>query len=379
MKIAVINNLYQPYNKGGAEKNCQKLITEAQDQGHDCFIITTKPKKETKINLSPKTYYLFSNYYFLNKKNIVYRLFWQIANIFNFFQGQQLKKILLTEKPDLVITNNLMGIGMRSFKIIKKLKIKQVHILHDVQLFYPSGLMFWQQEKKVNSLPAKIYQAISRSLTGSPDLIVSPSKWLLDEHTNKNFFKFSPKIILKNPTTITTEDNIKRNTTKTDCTFLFIGQIESHKGILFLINAFKKIPNDNIKLNIVGQGSLLNQAKKIAQTDKRISFLGFDNQIETEQLKTNDCLIVPSLCYENSPTVIYNALNYNLPIIASNLGGIPELFTDHQGLLFIPEDETDLINKINKFLDNRTSFIYENKKPVETGYLKEILKNIANS
>ncbi len=379
MKIAVINNLYQPYNKGGAEKNCQKLILEAQTQGHDCFIITTKPKTEININSDPRTYYLTSKYYFLNKTTIVYRFFWQIANIFNFFRGQQLKKILTTEKPDLVITNNLMGIGLRSFKIIKRLKIKQIHILHDVQLFYPSGLMLWQQERKTNFLPAKIYQIISRNLVGSPDLIVSPSKWLLNEHTNRKFFKSSHKIILKNPTSIIIENIVKRNTVKTDCTFLFIGQIESHKGILFLINTFKNIPNDNIKLNIVGHGSLLSQAKKIAQTDKRISFLGFDNQIETEQLKTSDCLIVPSLCYENSPTVIYNALNYNLPIIASNSGGIPELFTNQQGLLFIPENEIDLINKINKFLDNKTSFIYENKKPVETGYLKEILKNISKS
>ncbi|HPT08110.1 MAG TPA: glycosyltransferase [bacterium] len=376
MKIAIINNLYQPYNKGGAEKNCQKLINEAQAQGHDCFIITTKPKKETKINYDPRTYYLPSNYYFLKKTTIIYRLFWQIANIFNFFRGPQLKKILITEKPDIIITHNLMGIGIRSFKIIKKLKIKQIHILHDIQLFYPSGLMFYGQEKKVNSLPAKLYQLINRNLVGSPDLIVSPSKWLLTEHTKRKFFESSHKIILKNPVDNTRENNIERNIPKNKYTFLFIGQIELHKGILFLINTFKKIPNDNIILNIVGQGSLLNQAKKIAQTDKRINFLGFNNDIEIEQLKTSDCLIVPSWCYENSPTVIYNALNYNLPIIASNLGGIPELFTNQSGLLFTPKDELDLINKINEYLNNPTSFIY-NKKPVETGYLTEILKNIS--
>ena len=376
MKIAIINNLYQPYKKGGAENFCEIIVDEIKKNNHECFIITTKPKNEKNINKNPKTYYINSDYYFLNRRSTIYRFFWQLANIFNFNNSNKIKEILNKEKPDVIISNNLMGIGLKTFRIIKKRKIKHIHILHDVQLFFPSGLIISGQEQQVNSLPAKIYQSLSRFMVASPDLIVSPSHWLLSEHTKRKYFKLSKKIIRKNPIILNEEKNIERNIYSNIINFLFIGQIEEHKGIFFLIEGFKKINNPNLRLKIIGNGNSINKLEKIIKDDNRIFFFNFDKQKESEEIEKADCLIVPSLCYENSPTVIYKALNVNLPIIASNIGGIPELFNEHQGLLFTPADEADLIKQIEYFLNNRPLFNYRNKKAVETAYLDELLKNI---
>ena len=349
MKIGIINNLYKPYNKGGAEKVCERIIAELEGNGHSCFIITTKPKDKAEINHKPKTYYLNSEYYNLGKKSLPYRFFWQIGNIFNFGKGKKLKKILQLEKPDLIISNNLMGVGLKTFKIIKELNIKHTHILHDIQLIHPSGLIIFGQEKIINTPPAKIYQKISRRFSGSPEKVVSPSNWLLQEHIKKGFLKNSEKIIQANPQPFSEKKEIIRDKNKETKDFLFIGQIEEHKGIVFLIEVFKKIENDKINLRIIGDGKLMDKIKLIAQGDNRIKILGQKDKDEVaKELTQADCLIIPSLCYENSPTVIYEAKNFNLPIIASNLGGIPELIKNENEFLFQAKNENDLIDKISK-------------------------------
>lgn len=58
-------------------------------------------------------------------------------------------------------------------------------------------------------------------------------------------------------------------------------------------------------------------------------------------------LIFPSICYEGSPLTIIEALACGLPVIASNLGSIPEYVTHRKtGLLFQPSDNEDLIRNV---------------------------------
>ena len=358
MKIALINNLYKPYNKGGAERVTESLINDWQKLGHSCFLISTKPKNKKEVNENPRTYYLNSEYYNLAHKSFIYRLFWQIANLFNFNfnRRKKLKNILQKEKPDLIISNNLMGIGLWTFRIIKKLGIKHEHILHDVQLFYPSGLIIWGKEKKTKSLTAKIYQAIARRIIGSPDMIISPSRWLLDEHLKRSYFKNSQSQVRPNPINIKKLDKgeelyQEEKKKEESFNFLFVGQIENHKGIIFLIEVFKNFTKEGAKLKIVGSGSLEKKVLQMIAEDKRFEFLGRkDLPALAFELQNSDCLIVPSLCYENSPTIIYEAKVFNLPIIASDLGGIPELINGKQEYLFKAGDKNDLIEKMEKII-----------------------------
>ena len=121
------------------------------------------------------------------------RFFWQIENVFNTRKALRLRRILKKEKPDLIISNNLMGLSFLSFFVIRQLKIKHVHILHDVQLIHPSGLIFYRKENIADTLAAKTYQMLNKKISSSPNLIVSPSKWLLEKHLRRGFFKKSKK------------------------------------------------------------------------------------------------------------------------------------------------------------------------------------------
>lgn len=350
MRIGLCHNLYGKFSHGGAETAVELMATNLRKSGHEVFLITTKPRKEIiKEEPGLKIYYIDSKFYHLADLNILSRLFWQISNILSFKKYFKIKNILIKEKPELVITHNLMGLGFLTPLAIRKLNIKHEHLLHDIQLLYPSGLMIYGHENILNSLGAKIYQSLTRILFNSPSKIISPSKWLLDLHLSRGFFKKSETEL--KPFDWGENKPIKQNaapTKKKSLNFLFVGQIEEQKGVLLLIKAFKKINDSELRLTIASRngGQKINEAEKLSEEDKRIKILSPLTFAETKNLMENsDCLIVPSLCYENSPTVIYGAHSANLPVIASRIGGIPEICNQND-LLFEPGNIDDLIEKI---------------------------------
>ena len=152
MKICLISNLFPPIERGGAEKVAQAMARGLRKAGHDVFIISTKPqgefKQEIEDNLKIYRFRPLNIYYYLNdfKHHAIVRLLWHFFDIFNFHSYFVIKKILINEKPDLVISHCLMGIGFLLPTLIKRLKIKHFHVIHDVQLAVPSGLILKGQE-----------------------------------------------------------------------------------------------------------------------------------------------------------------------------------------------------------------------------------------
>jgi len=353
MKIGLLHNLYGEFSHGGAETAVAVMAAEYRRQGHDVFLVTTRPRRSGPAAQNPaadvtglKIYELPSDFYDLNRRPWLYRAAWQMANLISVRKYFQIKSILAAEKPDLAVTHNLMGLGFLTPLALRRLKIRHEHFLHDIQLLHPSGLMLWGGEQKIDSAYALAYQALTRSLFAAPARVVSPSRWLLDLHSRRAFFPDSDKIV--RPLAWPVPTSQRQPLSGGAKHFLFIGQIEEQKGIFLLISAFKKINGTDLKLAIAirGGGRDLAAAQTAAAGDGRIRFLGPVSYEETEQIKAaSDCLIVPSLCYENSPTVIYGAHAAGLKVIASDIGGIPEIIgTD--GLLFRPGDEADLIAKI---------------------------------
>ena len=364
MKIALANNLYYPYNRGGAETVVKKMIADLRAQNHEVILFTLRPKKNSSseeassknVEISDenglKIYRFASNYSRLAEFSLFRKILWHGGDIFSFKKTTAIKKILTTEKPELIITHNLMGLGFLLPRAIKKLNIRHEHYLHDIQLLHPSGLMMFGKEKEVDSLSTKIYQFFTRQFFNSPAKVISPSAWLLKEHKQRGFFKDSAEEIkrfnvIKEKESLNSDRDVAQKKQK----FLFVGQIETHKGIILLIQAFKKARQikSDIFLTIAGDGSLLAEAKKIAGEDERIEFRGHLDSSEIKSLmEASDCLIVPSLCYENSPTTIYEAQAISLPIIAAKIGGIPEI-VELKDRLFKPGDGDDLIKSILEY------------------------------
>jgi len=343
MKIGLLNTLYPPYHRGGAEVVATIMVSDLEKLGHEVFVISTSPQKTYSDN---NVHYLESGYFHLNKMPISLRLFWHLNNLFGTKQTKRIKAIFAQEKPDLIITHNLMGLGFQVSKLIKSLNLPHIHIIHDIQLLHPSGLMFFRQEALINSPFAKIYQHFTRKLFGSPTAVVCPSQWLLKIHEEKHFFPHSQKQSIPNPIKTNYQ---KTNKPRNPKSFLAVGLVSKPKGSDTLIKAFNQLPN--LKLTIVGDGDYLEEARRIANNN--ITFLGRLNNEKVKGLMLEaGALIVPSLCYENSPTIIYEATGSKLPVIGSDLAGIAELINQYGGLLFEPGNVNELVKQIKYFSNN---------------------------
>lgn len=347
--------------RGGAERVVEKIVNGLKEKGHKVFIISTSPKKENPPN-PPKAeqvvdgaeniYYLKSIFHNLDKIPFIFRFFYHLWDSFNFINYYKIKKILKKENPDIVMTHALQGIGSLIPCLIKKLKIKHIHTLHDIQLLHPSGLMFYKKEGIISTMHAKIFQFLNKILFKSPNIVISPSKWLLDIHLEKGFFPKSTKKVIANIFSKKFKNlEEKEKTEKNKIKFLYVGQIEDHKGVDILVKAFNialgASLEHTLKLTIVGPGSRLDQIKKLAQGKEDINILGRkENEEVLKIMSESDCLIVPSLCYENSPTVIYEAIEAGLSLITSKIGGIPEFVEKYNGLMFEPGNISQLAEKI---------------------------------
>jgi glycosyltransferase involved in cell wall biosynthesis len=352
MKIVVINNLYAPWVRGGAERIAEKTVLGLEKAGHEVFVIATAPTGSRTQRIR----YLRSIFYNLEKYPLPARFFWHLWDLIDFINVGKIKKLLLEKQPDLVVTHNLQGIGYLLPGLLRRMKIRHIHTLHDIQLLHPSGLMIWGQENILATVPAKIYQAVLRWLFGSPAVIISPSRWLLSEHEKRGFFKKSAAKVLPN---YFTEAGFREPEVKSEnstFTFLYVGQIEKHKGVGLLVEAFLKLlakENTKAELSIVGSGSQAEEIKKMIGGNKEVKMLGRKNEGEVRDLMgAADCLVVPSLCYENSPTVIYEAVAAGLPVIGARIGGITELIEAAGGILFAPGDENSLLEKIREIIGN---------------------------
>ena len=151
MKIGVINSLYKPYSRGGTEVVAENVIAALRQHGYDVFLITLGRKREKMqedgvltYRIKPKNIFSFID---IPKRGFFSRLVWQILDVFSVSGKLQVKKILEKEKPDVVMTHNIKGIGYLLPGLLRGLKIRHIHYVHDVQLSRPSGLIFYGAEK----------------------------------------------------------------------------------------------------------------------------------------------------------------------------------------------------------------------------------------
>lgn len=345
MKILILNNLYRPFSKGGAERVIETIADGLKAQGNEILVVTTLPK-DRKQNAASDVAYLSglpSLFYDLAKLPKPLRLIYHLSGYLDVSTYRQTKKIINGFSPDLIITNNLVGLGLSSMRAIRTSKAKHVHILHDIQLLHPSGLLMWRGEGLIDSASARCYQKLNRSIFSNASLVISPSQWLLDLHLKRGFFKDCPSEVISNPAGFSPSAVAPRLAPTVDC--LYVGQLEPHKGINLLLEAMSLLP-DNYRLKVAGSGSLESLVAGASEKDHRITFLGrLTPQQVAAEMKRSSVLVVPSLCYENSPTVIYEAMAKQLPIIAADIGGIPELITDRQNL-FKPGDARSLASTL---------------------------------
>jgi len=124
--------------------------------------------------------------------------------------------------------------------------------------------------------------------------------------------------------------------------FGYIGGIVWHKGLHVLVAAFGKVKSSKVRLNIYGsihdEPEYADGIVQLAKYDARIHFKGFFDMVDSPKVMSNlSVLVVPSVYYDNFPLVVLLGQAYKVPVIGSDIGGIPESVQDgNNGFLFKP-------------------------------------------
>jgi len=195
-----------------------------------------------------------------------------------------------------------------------------------------------------------------KSCLKEADLLISPSSFLRNKFVEHGFSQDSI-LVSDNGTNTRLFQNLRKRPSN-KVRFGYIGTIQRHKGVHILVEAFNKVNHPQAELKIFGDPLLAPnyyaELKNMAR-NRRIQFLAeFDNSNIAHILSEIDVLVVPSIWPENSPLTIHEAKLAKVPVIASNLGGMPDLVEDGiTGLLFKPGNADELLDKLNLLIEHR--------------------------
>lgn len=358
MKICHISSFYPPLIFGGAEIYVERTSTKLAQQGHEIIVITTdssisiKPSIE-KINgvkiyrLHPLNIYAIYNTF--SKPNIIKPL-WYLIDLLNIHSYILIKNILIKEKPDIVHVHNFKGFSF-VFDAVKSQNLPLIFTMHDYFLECFKENLFRSSDTICQnpSLLCRFYIGIQKYLKDNkPDIVTAPSQFVIDKFKNDGFFQKTRTMKLPLGIELSSSKKIQKYYETID--ILFVGRLNRYKGAHILINAFKQLKYKNIHLHIVGEGEEMEELKIIFGRNPNINFYGFVSEnMLLELYRKANIAVVPSIWYETFGIVIIESFKYSTPVIASNIGGFPELVENrHNGFLFEPGN----VDELKEILEN---------------------------
>jgi len=132
---------------------------------------------------------------------------------------------------------------------------------------------------------------------------------------------------------------------------IFIGRIKATKGIKELLDASRKLKE--IDFLILGRGEDFERYKEYMESKniKNVKFLGpIYGDEKFDYLSASDCLILPSHT-EGAPVVLMEAIAKNIPVISTNVGGIPKMIKNRrEGIIIKPNSRKEIIKSIKEIL-----------------------------
>lgn len=130
----------------------------------------------------------------------------------------------------------------------------------------------------------------------------------------------------------------------------FVGRVSPEKGITTFLQAAKDLPD----IPFAVAGSCQQMPDLPGRSSVNVRWMGFLEGADLHKLyQESRVLVFPSCWYEGFPNVITRAMILAKPVIASRLGGVPEIVEDEKcGLLFEPGNAGELVQKIRLLYEN---------------------------
>jgi glycosyltransferase involved in cell wall biosynthesis len=293
-------------------------------------------------------------------------------SLWNPFSARALRTTLEAFHPDIVhVHNTWYTLSAAILREMKRLDVPVVMTLHNYRLLCANGLLFRDGSPCVDcvergnihgvvhrcyrdSLVASMASASNVAVHGggrtwsrAVDAFIVPSHFAgsLFERGGLDVEKFRYRFH-------STADPGKRRSFPDVATkVVYAGRLSVEKGADVAIEAWMRAAPAGLNLIVAGDGPLRQTLE--ARADASVTFLGHLDKADVRQLLLGSrALLFPSVCYETQGMAVLEALGAGVPVVASALGGTPEILGDAAAALVRPGDVEHWADAITRLTDD---------------------------
>ncbi|MFZ2803638.1 MAG: glycosyltransferase [Patescibacteria group bacterium] len=365
MKILHVNKFFDL--RGGTETYLHALMAMQQAAGHEVHIFSTRSSDNLPSGDATSFVKRFD---FTKSEGAVRDAEKSSAFIWNREARRGMARMLREIRPDVVHLHNIYHhLSSSILAPIRASGIPCVQTLHDYKLACPNYKMLTEGAPCERCKGGRYFEAVAHhcltagtagnilaafemgmtKLTQSYErtvrLFLCPSQFMA---TKMAEWGEPPSKMRVLPNPVALPDVVAA---RDGGYLLAVGRLSSEKGFDTVVRAAARTPD--VEIRIAGIGPEEHRLKQLATDLKaaNVSFLGFLRKPElTEARRHAAALLTPSIWYENAPYAVLEALADGLPVIASRIGGLPELVeSGTNGLLVEPGDADAWCAAFNAF------------------------------
>jgi glycosyltransferase involved in cell wall biosynthesis len=361
MKVLVLSYLLDPRLGGGGATTALHLCQGLARQGVEVVAVTTHNEPQPRITYKdgmkihefrPRNLYWVAE---KDRQPLAKKVVWQLIDIWNPQVYYHLRDLIRDENPDIVHVNKLRGLSPAVWAAAAENNRPIVQSCHDYELISPEGSLESAVGRRAlrRHWALRPYQALRSHWSRHVDVVTAPSRFAMQTISDLGFFSLSRRIVVPNSHGFS-ENELAGLDSSTGYSahltgkfnLLYLGRLETVKGIDVLCEAFAEIAAElpHIRLDVAGRGSREAVLRSKFATVPQICFHGHvEGRAKDRLIAGADVLVMPSIVREVFGISIVEAYAYGKPVIASRIGGMPELVREGQtGLLVRPGDVAGL-------------------------------------
>jgi glycosyltransferase involved in cell wall biosynthesis len=367
MRICLVSGTFPPDSHGGTENYVLTVAKRLQSRGHEPFVLTTtapdgisslKPHREIIEGIDVWRFFPlhFAHRSTYERLSIPAQALWRLFDVCNPHAAATVNRFFARERPDVVHINDLEGISSLVPRTATRHGSRCVLTLHNYALVCPSASPRSKRvvDKQVNRsignhpLVCRGFSRLQRTALGDVDAAIGPSQYILDIHRSHGLFEDAEcRMIQHGVKQVETETPLP-----TESSVLFVGRLHEIKGVKTLVQAAERL--DDIHVHVCGTGPLADFVNEASDEQPNLTYHGYVSDERLAELREKvSAAIVPSLWPETSGLVIFESFSRGLPVIGSNVGGIPELVSPgERGQLFTAGDVRSLTRAVRTVVDS---------------------------
>ncbi|MFA5935824.1 MAG: glycosyltransferase [Patescibacteria group bacterium] len=356
MKILHVNKFFDL--NGGAEVYMHELMRVQREAGHDVHVLSTR----SPANLSSKDAPRFvARHEMGHSEGPTKDIIKAAAFFWNREAKRAMEEAIRDVKPDVIHLHNIYHhLSSSILSPIRKAGIPCVQTLHDLKLACPNYKMYTEGSPCERCKGGRYLEAVKHRCLSSgflPNMLAAAEMGFTKvkqsyERTVHTFicpsdFMAEKMIEWGEPASKFTVvhspvPSMDARAVRGGGYLLSVGRLSPEKGYEQLVHAARSAPDVTIK--IAGTGPEEDRLRSYIDAHRmtNVELVGFKRGNDLVELYRNaEAYIACPIGYENLPLAVLDALGYGLPVLATRIGGLPEMVKDGESGFLVARGDTD--------------------------------------